>query len=85
MNQLILITVLIIAQILAIIARTVNVKYIADNNVVAAVFMSFVINSLWLFTAATGIKSVLDGNYTIMIMYVLGSMLGAYIGMIIKK
>lgn len=84
MNQIQLGIIVFVLQIVFEFLRSVNVRYTSRDLVFMAVLTGFFVKMLWLFTTFMGVKSMIDGDYFVAMMYVLGGTIGSYLSFKIK-
>ena len=58
--------ILFISQLIFSFARTLNVRYTANENVLKSILTSTLIKITWLVSSSLGVKGVLDGDVTLM-------------------
>lgn len=68
--------ILFISQLIFSFARTLNVRYTANENVLKSILTSTLIKITWLVSSSLGVKGVLDGDVTLMLVYVISGILG---------
>ena len=73
--------ILLVSQLLLIAFKTWNIQLISNVNerLIKIVASSLMIQLMWLLSSAVGVKSVIDGNYSLAMFYVLGGCIGAII------
>ena len=65
-------------------SRTVSTRLIAKDNIPGTLFMTSIIQALWLLTTAIGVEAYMNEDWYIIAAYMLGGLLGAYVAMKIK-
>lgn len=76
--------ILFISQLIFSFARTLNVRYTANENVLKSILTSTLIKITWLVSSSLGVKGVLDGDFTLMLVYVISGILGDWLSFKIK-
>lgn len=61
--------------------RTINIIHTTTGEVYKSAISNLLTTIISLFGTSVGIKHVLDGNYTVVIFYLIGSTIGQVIGM----
>lgn len=72
---------LLLCQIAFLFARTISVRYTANNHMIPTVVWSTIISGLWIVTAALGVKAVNEMDWLLLSMYFIGSIIGTYTAM----
>lgn len=75
---------LIISQFVFSFSRTLNVRYTAKENVLMGIITSTLIKLTWLVSSSIGVKSVIDGDITMCICYIVSGLVGDYLSYKIK-
>jgi hypothetical protein len=75
---------LITSQILFSLTRTLNIRYVSENNIKLVIMTGIIIKTTWLISSAIGINSVINENWTNAIIYIITGLFGDYLGMKIK-
>jgi hypothetical protein len=60
-------------------SRVTGTRFTADNRKWPSVFMTLVIQLIWLLGTALGVKAVLDGDIVLVFAYIIGGMVGTYL------
>jgi arginine exporter protein ArgO len=75
-----------ILQFVYVFLRASYIKYISSKKVLKAVIISAILSTLWLIATAVGVKAIIiDSNYLMGALYVLGSVVGTYTALVIEK
>ena len=61
--------------------KTLEIKYTVENQVLKSTVVTFLLVSSWLFSTTIGIKSVLSNDWTVVVVYLIASVLGMYLSM----
>ena len=76
--------ILITSQILFSLTRTLNIRYVSENNIKLVIMTGIIIKITWLISSSIGINSVINENWTNAIIYIITRLFGDYLGMKIK-
>lgn len=60
--------------------KTMNITKIVEGKAVDAALLGGFMTVIWLISTTIGIASILEGEFLIAVGYVIGSMVGCYIG-----
>ena len=74
----------IISQIVFSLARILNVRYTANDDVVKTILTGLVVKGCWLVGSAIGIKSVYDKDWLIIFMYLFSGIIGEILAFRVK-
>jgi len=72
------------SQLLMIFLRLLNVRVVAQHKILYSVLLTGGIQASWLVSSALGIKGLLEGNYIVVLFYILGGMTGSYLSFKIR-
>lgn len=72
--------ILFLTQFIYIYLRTVNIIHTAEKRMVASVVTGIGIGITWLVSTAIGISAVMDGDWLLITIFLLGGGLGTFLG-----
>ncbi len=64
--------------------KHVNIRVIVKEQVLRAMFYTFLIQASWLISSAIGINALIKGNYIVVAFYLVAGVLGTYLNFKIK-
>ena len=74
-----------VAQILFLFFRTLNLKYIADSNVLMSIVTGNGIGVSWLISTTMGVNSISMMSWPPIAAFLIGGSIGTYVGIISKN
>lgn len=83
-NEIIQITAVSISQMSLIFFKHVNVRVIVAKQVAKSMLYTFAIQTSWLISSAIGISAFIDGNITVVAVYLLSGVLGSWLNFKVK-
>ncbi len=60
------------------IAKTLEIKYTYENKLILLLWNSVVINLIWISSMYISLKSLYDGNWIVIVIFLLGGVLGKW-------
>lgn len=72
---------IIFSQIAFVCFRTINVKHIAENRLVATLISGTLMSALWFYTTAVGVNAINDGSVINFITILIGGIIGVVLAM----
>ena len=72
-----------ILQVLQSILKVFDVKWSYEKKTLKLVLLNFVISLVWIVATAVGVSAIINGDYLMMLVYVLSGGFGKYLAMIV--
>lgn len=66
-------------QMMFVLIRFVNVRHIMGESLRSRLIITLVANLVWILTLSVGVKSMIEGDYIIIVFFLLGSTFGVLI------
>ena len=74
-----------IFQLTYIIVKFMGIRFVVGDNLPHRLVMTSLASTIWLVTTSLGVKEMIDGNYLIIVPYILGSITGVVLEHYIRR
>lgn len=82
MNEFILVF---IFQVSYIVIKFMGIRHIVGDNLISRLCVTSVASVVWLITTSLGVREMIEGNYLIVLPYVLGSIVGVVLEHYVRR
>lgn len=72
-------------QIIYITIKFINIRHVVQDNVYSRIVITSLAATIWLLTTSLGVSEMINGNYLIIIPYVLATIIGVILENLIRK